>query len=1064
MNPFLDTTRPAPRRVAGAFLASTLLVSGIFVGAARAQQGASKPAVTSPLLPSKPATAPTVEGLMEQVRTSPLASVRALREEVKTLKAIAVANKKKRDEAHDRKLRAEGKDPEKEEAAQQAREAQALKQGKPLKGGDELNDEFERMGLTKLEAVLHALAIRAYPNDTIDGAAIVEGMAHRDTMPVASFGRPGGSPTGPGNKAQVFSPINPGAVTVPTITPTWQFLGPRNGPAGDFSIAVGGGHTNPPISGRVNAVVFDPTHPGTCYLVGSTGGLWKSTDRGFTWVPLSNGPSWPTLAAGSIALNPVNGNTVLVGTGDYDGFDAYGYGVGLMRSTDGGLTWTNVGRNQMRGLAVSGVTIDRTNPLVCVATTGRGPRSAGPGSIFRSTDGGATWSRVANTPQGDWSSLTVGIPDPVSGKQTYYASLEGAAIFKSVDAGATWTLVNAPINFSNQGGPVGLRVAASKFSPTTVYMIDGSADLLDGRIYRSQNSGATWTDVTGTYPVGAGYDPTGALRQFGYNWSQCWYDLYLSPSVVTYNGKQQESLFGAGITLGYALNGGTNFTDVGLVYATDPDSSKTHADQHNMAFDPASPNRLIAANDGGIYEMLFNPLAGTWIFQSSPSLNATLGVTQLYRAGWHPTNPDIMVGAAQDNGTPTSNGDLQNWINPGLADGTAADVNPFAGGNQYVATYYYGFIFRTNDGWATKSLLNPPFPADEARPFFNTLKVVPNATANNYALIGTQYLWVYNNATDTWTARVGNKQLTTDSVITAIGASTSTLAPYVVYVGTGDGKLWMTPDWRAGKWFQIDHPLGGQGIANRAITSIDVRPNNAFDILVTVSGTGSGHVFRCTNTFNAPSGNPISFTDQSGLPGQASLPNIPVNDITRDPNDPDNTFYVGTDIGVFMTSNNGASWSNATTPLGLPNVQVNQIKSIPGTGYLNVATYGRGFWRIPLSNPQVVANPGAANLSYKTSITRNGGNIIVTVAITNAASAGQAANAFITSAALTAGGKSSTPIGLPISVGTIAPGRTVNATISFVSTANPGTLATFSATGSYTNGTFVVPSSTFRLP
>ena len=409
-----------------------------------------------------------------------------------------------------------------------------------------------------------------------------------------------------------------------------------------------------------------------------------------------------------------------------------------------------------------------------------------------------------------------------------------------------------------------------------------------------------------------------------------------------------------------------------------------------------------------LYEMLFNPTTGVWGFQSAPSLNATLGITQLYKAGWHPTNPDVMVGAAQDNGMPTSTGDLQNWINSGLADGISADINPFAGANQYTAIYNYGIAYRTDNTWATKQDITVPIVMGDAAGFLNTLQVTPNSVANRYVMFGTKYLYVYDRNQNGYYTQIGKKQLTTGDYVTAIAASPSAATPYLVYVGTGDGKLWMTPNWTAldkAAWFQIDHPAGGAGIANRAITAIDVRAGNPFDIMVTVSGTGTGHVFRCTDTYNTLSNGPISFTDQSGLFGQASLPDVPVNDITRDPNDPDNTFYVGTDIGVFMTTNNGSSWSNATTPLGLPNVQVNQIKAIPGTGYLNVATYGRGFWRIPLSNSQSVVNPGPANLTTRTSITRNGSNLLVTIAVTNAVNAGQATNARISSAALSVGGK-----------------------------------------------------------
>ena len=188
-------------------------------------------------------------------------------------------------------------------------------------------------------------------------------MAHRDAMPAAVISA---SAAGTVNSttntralsvAQPFTPINPNVVKIPSLSPTWQFIGPRNAPGGDLADPndIGGGRVNPPISGRVSAVTFDAVHPGTVYLVAPTGGVWKSTDNGFNWVCLSDGPSFPTLSSSSVAVHPITGNTLLVGTGDYDGFQAFGYGVGIMRSTDAGQTWTVNGNALMRGLAVSGV-------------------------------------------------------------------------------------------------------------------------------------------------------------------------------------------------------------------------------------------------------------------------------------------------------------------------------------------------------------------------------------------------------------------------------------------------------------------------------------------------------------------------------------------------------------------------------------------------------------------------------------------------------------------------------------------------------------------------------------
>ncbi|MCA1595992.1 MAG: hypothetical protein LC772_06170 [Chloroflexi bacterium] len=182
-----------------------------------------------------------------------------------------------------------------------------------------------------------------------------------------------------------------------------------------------------------------------------------------------------------------------------------------------------------------------------------------------------------------------------------------------------------------------------------------------------------------------------------------------------------------------------------------------------------------------------------------------------------------------------------------------------------------------------------------------------------------------------------------------------------IYTGSNQGELWMTTDGGA-TWAPIH--TGASSLPNRCITSIVVDPHNADSILVGVSGTGTGHLWRCADT----TASERTWNDLSGSGGSA-LPDIPLDSIAVIPGSADGAagsggqtgrvIYVGTDVGVFRSSDDGQTWSNATGPLGLPNVPINDLQYVPGTGYLNAVTFGRGLWRLKIEPAAVRATPSA---------------------------------------------------------------------------------------------------------
>ncbi|MBV6458159.1 MAG: hypothetical protein HONBIEJF_01283 [Fimbriimonadaceae bacterium] len=743
------------------------------------------------------------------------------------------------------------------------------------------HEEMEEAGTDYWEAYLHWLKLRAYPNDSVDWTAYQRAVQQRAVMEPAPLGKARRDNKGP--------------------IGDWIEQGPKN-----LDVPYRVYYGIRPTTGRINAVAVHPTDSNTVYVGGATGGVWKTTDGGGNWLPLSD--AWEHLAVNRIAIDPVTPNTIYVGTGDFHG--GYGYVNGLMKSTDAGATWTKLGA-EFAGLGVTGIIVDPETPANVTVTTGGGPVYYG--KIYRSTDGGATFT-ATNSVTTAWSNVRYGIP---SGQdRTYYAvgsGNNGGTIQRSADRGATWETVAAPA----AGGVGAIDVAPSMVDANTVYLLQSDAN----KIFKSTDRGTNWTDITNNFPG-------------GYNWSQAWYNYHIECSSRTVGNQTNDVLYVGQIDIIQSEDGGTTWRSVGGPTYTD--QAITHNDQHSGAFAPSNPNLYYFGCDGGIFRLNYDPTNGSFTVDR---LSAKLNTTQFYEADWHPSNPKIMIGGTQDNATPVSKGDTANWANQGGGDGGGCAINPSNPNIQYATSQFYG-IYRTTDLWNTTQYIAPNFGGDRM-PFIGAMYVDPNPPHDMY--VGTNYLWRWNETLQTWQPRLGNQILSPGSVVIsfAIAQGDSNM----IVTGSGDGQLWWSQD--AGlSWTQIN--TGASPLPNRAITGISINPKDKKDVLVSLSGTGTAHVWRCRDI--TAGGRTWSTADGSG---NATLPDIPVNDICRDIDDDQNTWYVGNDVGVFMTTDGGVTWTNATNTIGLPNVGVTAIKAVKGSRTLNVATWGRGFWQIPLNTSTI---------------------------------------------------------------------------------------------------------------
>jgi len=788
------------------------------------------------------------------------------------------------------------------------------------------------------EAFLFWLRQRAYPNDTINWKAYAAAFLQQLSMP------------------RVLLKPSPGFVE--TVKTRWEFVGPKNLPV-PYRQYYGQGTT----SGRVNGIAFDPLVDGVLYIATAGGGLWKTTNSGSDWTPLSDG--WKNLKTSSVAVDPLHHETVYVGTGDFDG-GASVYGYGIQKTTDSGVHWTTSATVELNGLSARRILIDPDNPNVVMVAAGRNPSKAKAGKLLRSENGGDSWqtvsmSKIPGAHLADWEDVKCGAKDP-AGKRWCYAvgSSNGGEVLRTADHGMNWEKIRPPISSKYQSS---LGVAVSPTDPDVVYLLSGTDEL----ILKSENHGERWHCVTNNFPSKS-YD------QPNYNWTQSDYDSYIETAR---NPESQDDIVYVGlIDLVASLDGGKSWVSVGKTYQSE---ALTHNDQHYLAVNPKDPNRLLIGNDGGVYAVTFDPRCSSWKFDTS--LNAGLGLTQFYKMATHPTDPSILLGGAQDNASPASTGDTMNWTNVGGGDGGFSAISAISPEIQYTTTQGLT-IYRTSRRWKNwddtaddccitymETVIDKKVPwAGDPTSFIPPITLDPKH--QNFLYAGTNYLWRWDEMTQRWSKHLGDQLLAEasapsvpiDEMDTITTISVAISDSNRIYTASQTGQLWMSTGAGAkGTWRRID--LASSGLPQFWITEIAVHPTNPDTILVTMSGTASrvgehpGHVWRCTKMSDQPRCQNVSGT-KSG-----ELPNIPANTLVIDSNSPDQIYYVGTDIGVFITNNGGTTWGDAGQSLGLPNVQINHLVLQRGSGHLFAATFGRGIWTIKMpvqltpSNFEMVAQP-----------------------------------------------------------------------------------------------------------
>lgn len=696
--------------------------------------------------------------------------------------------------------------------------------------------------------------------------------------------------------------------TAPFAALAWRNIGPNRG-------------------GRSIAVAGSSARPHEYYFGATGGGLWKTTDGGISWAPVTDG-QLASSSVGAVAVAPSNPDVVWLAMGETQLRGNVMQGDGMYRSTDGGRTWRHAGLANVP--AIGRVRVDPSDPdRAYVAALGDpfGPSDAR--GIYRTTDGGKSWRLVLhNGPRAEGADLVIDPNNP----QILFATLwevyrapwilssggPGSGLYKSTDGGDTWQeLTRAP------GLPNGVRgkmtVAVSGADSRRVY---ANIEAVDGGLHRSDDGGATWVRIN-------------AHRDL---WQRAFYFLR-----VVADPEDRETVYVLSFQLERSRDGGRSFTPV----------PTPHADHHDLWIDPKDPQRMVEANDGGA--VVTTNGGRTWTSQRYPT-------AQIYRVTTTDERPYHVCGAQQDNTTvcvPSRDGGLAppgsapgDWYYA-VGGGESADIatvpgNPdrfYAGSTNTLTTFDRRHATERDVQPWPRIVMGEPASAMPER--WNwTYPLATTARDPRALYAGSQHLWKSRDEGRTWRrmspdltradpATMGNSggPIVFDQDGPEVFATIFTIAPSrfdtsTVWTGSDDGFVHITRN--AGRtWRNVTPP----GLTPRSrVSRIDASPHRPGSAYVAMErhqlGDRAPYAWR-TDDFGS-TWTPI----HAGLP-----PGAFVRVIREDPLRP-GLLFAGTEHGVFASLDNGTTWRALS--LNMPDLQVADL--VVKDNDVVIATHGRSFW------------------------------------------------------------------------------------------------------------------------
>ncbi len=679
-------------------------------------------------------------------------------------------------------------------------------------------------------------------------------------------------------------------------------------------------------SGRVSDFAVNPNNHSEYYVSFAGGHIWKTTNNGTTFKPIFD--KHGSYSIGCLKIDPKNTNVIWAGTGENNHQRSVSYGDGIYKSVDGGKSWKNMGLKNSRQIGM--IAIDpRDSNIVFVAAEGSVWGDSEDRGLYKTTDGGKTWTKVLNISKYTGvNNVVIDLKNP----DVMYATSEQrrrhvhirigggpeSNIWKSTDSGKTWRKLTNGIPSVDKGG---IGIAISPVNHNIIYaMVE--AQMNKGGFFKSTDQGESWKKMS------------------DYNTSGQYYcEIVCSPTDVN-------TIYSTETYSKVSHDAGKTWTKIG--------NNKRHVDDHAIWIDPSDVSHFFIGGDGGVYESFDN--GKTFIHKTN------LPVTQFYRVAVDNDKPFYNIyGGTQDN---NSFGGPSQTI---YADGIAQDDWTYTlGGDGYwqaidptnpdivYSEYQYGNLYRFDKKSGERISIKPLPRKDEDTykwnwntPFIlskhnnKTLYIAANKVfkstdrGNTWQVISediTRQLprdkWQVMDRY--WSADAVAKNVSTSLFGMGVSLAESSIKEGLVYVGTDDGVIQMTENgktWQKTTHFSsvpeytyVSDIQPSKFDENVVYASFDNRKRDDFTPYI-LKSTDKGRSWRSIS---------------NNLPKNGTVHTIEQDHINK------NLLFVGTEFGVFYSDNGGEKWHQLKK--GIPTIAIRDMIIQERESDLVLASFGRGFF------------------------------------------------------------------------------------------------------------------------
>ena len=696
------------------------------------------------------------------------------------------------------------------------------------------------------------------------------------------------------------------------------------------------------MSGRITDIAKPLDRPATFYVSTASGGVWKTENEGTTWTAIFEDA--PTASTGTVSVDPTNSDTIWVGLGESNIFRSTMAGLGVYKSTDGGKTWQHKGLANCQHIARILVHPKDSNTIY-VAGCGNEYTTNKERGVFKSTNGGDEWEQVLF--EDEMTGAIDLIMDPAN-PDTLFASMwhrirrpwsdplpgPGGGIYRTTNGGRKWTRLEKGLPAREISGRTGLAVSPSE--PNRIYALidshEAAGQATEGQVdsygrlrselkrgaevYRSDDRGDSWYKASGN---------DGPIRNLFSTYGWVFGQIRVDPSNA-------DVVYCLGVPFLKSIDGGKTFKSIGY--------RGLHGDHHALWIDPNNSNYLINGNDGGVNISYDGGV--TW------KNDEKLPVVQFYNVAVDWARPFNVYGSIQDN---------MSWRGPSDHDPNRSDPNQWtitSGGeasfhaidpNDSDTLYsesFYGSIMRTNLATSETVQIKPESPDEQ--PLRGQWLAPFILSPHNSRVIyhGMNRVFRSMNRGDSWVCispdlshNDSNKQGNI-SFATITTLSESPLKFGVLYAGTDDGRLHVTRD-DGRNWTEIVSGLPPY----KWVSRVEASKFKEGTVYMTMNG-------KTDNDFQAYVYRSDDF-GQTWVDIANGIPGGPVNVIKEDTKHT-GLLYVGTDLGVYVSQNDGASWQVLGSEL--PLTFVHDLVIHPRDHVAVVATHGRGMFTLDVKPVQ----------------------------------------------------------------------------------------------------------------